>query len=235
MARNAAAAAKATLTRSAPSRPPHARTVAAKRAGEQSRLAACRPRPTGCRPSSRPGPGRRAAEALGAAAARAAGQPGADPAPARRWLPQQAGERPRSPRRSGCGSTRCCTTGACTRASTSARPCGTPVHAAADGDGDHRPAGAAATATGSSSTTGVRRRGRPGHDVQPPEPRSCAQRAREPGPADRLLRHHGPVDRLPPALRDAGERHAGQPAKLALRGADSAGRERVAGPRLLHR
>ena len=62
----------------------------------------------------------------------------------------------------------------------------------------------------------LRARRRPGQHLQPPEPHRGARRLGQARPADRLQRHHRVVHRLPPALRDAGERQLRRPAPLAL-------------------
>ena len=51
-----------------------------------------------------------------------------------------------------------------------AASCGTPVHAAADGDGSSRPAGRGGYGNRIVIDHGMHQRHRPGHDVQPPDP-----------------------------------------------------------------
>ena len=53
-------------------------------------------------------------------------------------------------------------------------------------------------------------------DLQPPAVLRGPQRSRQSRSGHRLRRHDRHVDRLPPALRDPGQRHPGRPPRLAL-------------------
>ena len=122
----------------------------------------------------------------------------------------------RSPRSSAGATTPCCTISRLHAGIDFAASCGTPVHAAADGDVVMAGWNSGGYGNRIVVDHGLHRGIDLDHDVQPPHHHRPRQRARQPGPADRLLGHDGPVHRLPPALRDPPGRHAGQPAHLVL-------------------
>ena len=220
-ARNAAARPRPRSTRCVARRPPQPAQVEAKKAAERRPgwTAAGRVR-AGCRPCSRPGPSRRAARPRGGRRPRAR-RPSARVRPGRR--PAAAASSAMPVNGAGCPSRvrlrlppdpALLAAARRHRLRRRAAPRCTPPPTATWS----APAGAAAaTATASSSTTACT-----AAPTWPPptttSPRSSRQRARQPGPADRLLRHDRPVHRVPPALRDPPERRPGQPAHLVLTG-----------------